>query len=208
MSTRWVRYHGTQRGQQVRRISDLIATPTFRNSLLYDEYCRRIGIDHALAVPLHSDDGWLVSFVLNRSGRDFSDREVALLDQVRRVLARLFDRGHLLERTRQACGAAAAEPLSLSAFAAADLARTRGLALGRRRQDRSLHRRHPGEDRHACTRTFARDGTWLIVEPFANDRLEDNLNPVGRIFYSPSTFICTPNSRFSGGRCVSGGAAG
>ena len=39
------------------------------------------------------------------------------------------------------------------------------------------------------------DVTWLIVEPFANDRLEDNLNPVGRIFYSASTFICTPASR-------------
>jgi len=39
------------------------------------------------------------------------------------------------------------------------------------------------------------DGTWLIVEPFANDRLEDNLNPIGRIFYSASTFICTPASR-------------
>lgn len=39
------------------------------------------------------------------------------------------------------------------------------------------------------------DGTWLIVEPFANDRLEDNLNPVGRVFYSASTFICTPASR-------------
>ena len=39
------------------------------------------------------------------------------------------------------------------------------------------------------------DGTWLIVEPFANDRLEDNLNPVGRVYYSASTFICTPASR-------------
>ncbi len=39
------------------------------------------------------------------------------------------------------------------------------------------------------------DGTWLVVEPFANDHLEDNLNPVGRIFYSASTFICTPASR-------------
>jgi SAM-dependent methyltransferase len=39
------------------------------------------------------------------------------------------------------------------------------------------------------------DGTWMIVEPFANDRLEDNLNPVGRIFYSASTLICTPASR-------------
>jgi SAM-dependent methyltransferase len=38
------------------------------------------------------------------------------------------------------------------------------------------------------------DGTWMIVEPFANDRLEDNLNPIGRMFYSASTMICTPAS--------------
>jgi SAM-dependent methyltransferase len=42
---------------------------------------------------------------------------------------------------------------------------------------------------------LADDGTWLIVEPFANDRLEDNLNPVGRIFYGASTLVCTPASR-------------
>lgn len=38
------------------------------------------------------------------------------------------------------------------------------------------------------------DGTWLIVEPFAHDRLVDNLNPVGRIYYAASTMICTPAS--------------
>ena len=38
-------------------------------------------------------------------------------------------------------------------------------------------------------------GTWMIVEPFANDKLEDNLNPAGRLFYSASTMICTPASR-------------
>lgn len=38
------------------------------------------------------------------------------------------------------------------------------------------------------------DGTWLLVEPFAHDRAEDNHNPVGRIFYSASTMICTPAS--------------
>lgn len=38
-------------------------------------------------------------------------------------------------------------------------------------------------------------GSWMVVEPFANDTLEDNLNPVGRVFYSASTFICTPASR-------------
>jgi SAM-dependent methyltransferase len=38
------------------------------------------------------------------------------------------------------------------------------------------------------------DGWFMLVEPFAGDRLADNLNPVGRMFYSASTFICTPAS--------------
>jgi hypothetical protein len=38
------------------------------------------------------------------------------------------------------------------------------------------------------------DGTWMIVEPFAHDRLADNLNPVGRVYYAASTMICTPAS--------------
>ena len=42
--------------------------------------------------------------------------------------------------------------------------------------------------------TLAPDGTWMIVEPFANDRVEENLNPVGRVFYGASTVICTPAS--------------
>jgi ubiquinone/menaquinone biosynthesis C-methylase UbiE len=42
--------------------------------------------------------------------------------------------------------------------------------------------------------TLADDGIWMIVEPFANDRVEDNLNPVGRIYYSASTLVCTPCS--------------
>jgi SAM-dependent methyltransferase len=42
--------------------------------------------------------------------------------------------------------------------------------------------------------TLAEDGTWMVVEPFGNDRLEDNLNPVGRVFYAASTMICVPGS--------------
>jgi SAM-dependent methyltransferase len=44
-------------------------------------------------------------------------------------------------------------------------------------------------------RSLAEDGTWMIVEPFAGDRVEDNLNPVGRVYYSASALICTPASR-------------
>ncbi|WP_037283872.1 class I SAM-dependent methyltransferase [Rubellimicrobium mesophilum] len=38
------------------------------------------------------------------------------------------------------------------------------------------------------------DGTWMVVEPAAGDRLEENLNPVGRLYYSASTMICVPTS--------------
>jgi ubiquinone/menaquinone biosynthesis C-methylase UbiE len=43
--------------------------------------------------------------------------------------------------------------------------------------------------------SLRKDGTWMIVEPFANDGLKDNLNPVGRVYYSFSTLLCTPCSR-------------
>src|SRR5918997_749228 len=42
--------------------------------------------------------------------------------------------------------------------------------------------------------SLAPDGAWMIVEPFAGDRVEDNLTPVGRIYYSASTLLCTPAS--------------
>ena len=44
------------------------------------------------------------------------------------------------------------------------------------------------------SRSLKPDGTWMIVEPFAHDDLVDNLNPVGRVFFSASTMICTPAS--------------
>ncbi|HXS75234.1 MAG TPA: class I SAM-dependent methyltransferase [Terracidiphilus sp.] len=43
--------------------------------------------------------------------------------------------------------------------------------------------------------TLAKNGTWMIVEPYANDELKDNLNPIGRVMYSFSTLLCTPCSR-------------
>ncbi|MFN2453057.1 MAG: class I SAM-dependent methyltransferase [Pyrinomonadaceae bacterium] len=42
--------------------------------------------------------------------------------------------------------------------------------------------------------SLASDGTWMIVEPFAHDDVKDNLNPIGRAFYSASTLLCTPAS--------------
>ncbi|HJT01258.1 MAG TPA: class I SAM-dependent methyltransferase [Terriglobales bacterium] len=51
-----------------------------------------------------------------------------------------------------------------------------------------------GAARHV-RQSLTKDGTWMIVEPFANDQLKDNLNPVGRVYYSFSTLLCTPCSR-------------
>jgi SAM-dependent methyltransferase len=51
-----------------------------------------------------------------------------------------------------------------------------------------------GAARHVRS-TLADTGVWMIVEPMAGDQLEQNLNPVGRVFYSASTFVCTPASK-------------
>jgi SAM-dependent methyltransferase len=50
-----------------------------------------------------------------------------------------------------------------------------------------------GAARHV-RESLADDGTWMIVEPRAGDRVEDNLNPVGRAYYGFSTLLCTPAS--------------
>jgi len=50
-----------------------------------------------------------------------------------------------------------------------------------------------GAARHV-RQALANDGTWMIVEPAAGDRVEDNLNPIGRAYYGFSTLLCTPSS--------------
>jgi len=50
-----------------------------------------------------------------------------------------------------------------------------------------------GAARHVLE-TLDPNGAWMIVEPFAHDKLEDNLNPIGRVYYGASTMLCTPAS--------------
>lgn len=52
------------------------------------------------------------------------------------------------------------------------------------------------------------EGTWMLVEPNAGDRVADNLGPVGRIFYAASTLICVPSAMSQGGRDPLGAQAG
>jgi SAM-dependent methyltransferase len=55
---------------------------------------------------------------------------------------------------------------------------------------------------------LAQDGTWMIVDPYAGDRVEDNLNPVGRAYYAFSTMLCVPNSLSQHGGLALGAQAG
>ena len=55
---------------------------------------------------------------------------------------------------------------------------------------------------------LAPGGTWMIVEPRAGDRVEDNLNPVGRAYYAFSTLLCCPSSLSQEGGLALGGQAG
>jgi SAM-dependent methyltransferase len=60
---------------------------------------------------------------------------------------------------------------------------------------------------HAA-KALAKDGTVLLVEPFANDRVEENLNPVGRLYYSASTTLCCAHAISESGSHVLGAQAG
>ena len=51
-----------------------------------------------------------------------------------------------------------------------------------------------GAAKHVLQTLKKKDGTWMLVEPFANDKLEDNFNPLGRAFYSGSAVACVPAS--------------
>ncbi|HEU0128166.1 MAG TPA: SAM-dependent methyltransferase, partial [Pseudonocardiaceae bacterium] len=64
-----------------------------------------------------------------------------------------------------------------------------------------------GAARHV-REALAADGTWLLVEPFAADQVEDNFNPVGRLYYSASTFLCVPNGLSQPGGYALGAQAG
>jgi SAM-dependent methyltransferase len=61
--------------------------------------------------------------------------------------------------------------------------------------------------RHAAS-VLAPDGTVMLVEPFANDRVEDNLSPVARLYYAASTTLCCAHAIAEGGKLVLGAQAG
>jgi len=87
------------------------------------DYYAKIGLDRALAMPLHVDARLLVSFVFNRKGRDFSDRERTLLELVRPHLGTLYRQSYSLEQAQRAL-AASGDPAPAPATAAHDMMAT------------------------------------------------------------------------------------
>jgi DNA-binding CsgD family transcriptional regulator len=85
-----VNEHGRNPGAVTRRIADLLPGFAFERSALYNDYYRAIRIEHVMAVPIHVDRSVLVSFVVNRSKRGFSDRDRDCLEVIRPHLGHLY----------------------------------------------------------------------------------------------------------------------
>ena len=85
-----VRYHSQHPDGGAWRISDSMPMQTFKRKEIYGDYYRRIGIDHVVAVPIVSNPRLVMSFVLNRAGHDFADRECELLSRMQPALANLY----------------------------------------------------------------------------------------------------------------------
>lgn len=153
-----VRFHSDNRHGGTHRISDSLSPASFRESALYNEYYLRISIDHAVAMPLFVDRGLLVSFVLNRKRRDFSERDCALLDLVREPLAALYR--NLLARSRDSRGFAGLpvtprEREVLSWLAAGKTDKDIGEILGMSARTVQKHLQHIYEKLGVETRTAA-----------------------------------------------------
>ena len=67
---------------------------------------------------------------------------------------------------------------------------------------------HPERALRHAAEALAPDGTVMLVEPYANDRVEDNVNPVGRLYYAASTMICCAHAISENGTHVLGAQAG
>jgi len=85
-----VREHGRNAAAVTRRIEDLLPGSAFQRTPLFNDYYRAIRIDHVMAVPIHVDRHVLVSFVVNRSKRGFSDRDRERVEVIRPHLGHLY----------------------------------------------------------------------------------------------------------------------
>ena len=67
---------------------------------------------------------------------------------------------------------------------------------------------HPDRAMKYAAKTLAADGTVMLVEPFAHDKVEQNVNPIGRLYYAGSSTICVPHAISEDGSHALGAQAG
>jgi len=97
-----VRDHGRNPAAVTKRITDLVPAGEFARSPLFNDYYRPIRIEHAMAVPIHVAGNLLVSFVFNRSKREFSDRDCACLELMRPHLGNFYRLTRAMDEARAA----------------------------------------------------------------------------------------------------------
>jgi DNA-binding CsgD family transcriptional regulator len=105
-----VRAHRRNPRAVTQRISDLVPDAEFRRAPLFNDYYRAIRIDRCMAAPIHVRNDVIVSFVLNRLGRDFSDRDRDALESIRPHLGHLYRITRKAEGPRAAWGVPSADP--------------------------------------------------------------------------------------------------
>ena len=109
-----VRFHGFDGGCVTRRISDSLSRSEFRRTALYADYYQRVGLEHAVALPLRIDGGVVVSLVLNRRGIDFSERDCERLEVLRPHLAFLYRQANQQAAPRRATDGPTTEPVAMA----------------------------------------------------------------------------------------------
>lgn len=83
------------------KISDFLTHRELRKLGYYNEYLRRVGLDHRISIALPNNDSSAIALALGRSGRDFSERDRRLLDLLRPHLSQAHDNAAALTRLRQ-----------------------------------------------------------------------------------------------------------
>ena len=83
------------------KISDFLTHTELRKLGYYNEYLRRVGLDHRISIVLPKNDSSVIALALGRSGRDFSERDRRLLDLLRPHLSQAHDNAAALTRLRQ-----------------------------------------------------------------------------------------------------------
>jgi DNA-binding CsgD family transcriptional regulator len=153
-----VREHGRNACAVTRHIGELVPETAFHRSPLYNDYYRVIGIDHVMAVPIHVDRRLLVSFVLNRSRRGFSDRDRERLEVMRPHLGNLYRLGVAASRAPDAHMAESLTPREREVvrwLAAGKTDRDIGAILGISARTVHKHLQHIYEKLGVETRTAA-----------------------------------------------------